>query len=562
MNIHKRHIFGAALVAFATPAALCARDLPQIRNGQLIVEGRPYLALGGELHNSSASSAEYMEPIWDKLQKLNVKTIVSTATWDDVEPQEGKFDFELVDAQIAQARKRDMRIVLIWFGAFKNATSVYAPTWVRTDLRRFPRALTGGRLKEAFTFPGAMPKPVLSVFSTELMNADRRAFAALMAHIAKADPDNRIIMVQVNNEVGLLGDSRDRSTLASAAWNGPVPLPLLDYLAAHRGSLRPELDELWARQGRRRSGTWPEVFGTDWRSDEVFMAWHFGRYVENMAAAGKKILALPMYTNAWLGPQESQPTAGMYPSGGPTKQVLDVWKAVAPSLDLLAPDIYVPNSKPVHADYHRADNPLFIPEAQFKVGDLFWALGNHAAIGFNPFGIEDGRVGNQISEAYAFLNPMFEVVTKAQAEHRIAGVLLEGGAPAVIQLGKYKITMRETGALLKQMLLDVGLQAPPPPPPLPSQVEPAMGPPAPGDSRPHGFIIDEGGGSFLILGTGFNATFEANGSPVEIDRIEEGKFSGNVWHAQRSLNGDERLAALPMDRLRLVRVRVIQPTGQ
>jgi beta-galactosidase GanA len=113
--------------------AASAEQLPAIKAGQLLVNGRGYLALGGELHNSSASDPEYMEPIWNKLEAMNVRTVLGTVSWEDFEPVEGSYDFRSIDAQIAQARRRNMRLVLIWFGAFKNASSTYAPTWVRRD---------------------------------------------------------------------------------------------------------------------------------------------------------------------------------------------------------------------------------------------------------------------------------------------------------------------------------------------------------------------------------------------------------------------------------------------
>ncbi|RZF59104.1 glycoside hydrolase [Sphingomonas populi] len=525
----------------------------------MLVDGKPFLAIGGELHNSSASSSEYMEPIWDKLQQMHVRTVVGTVSWEDFEPVEGTFDYAAVDAQIAQARRRDMRLVLIWFGAFKNASSTYAPSWVRRDVARFPRAVAQGEMKEAFTYAGAMPKPVLSVFSSRLMDADRAAFVVLMKHLAAVDTDHRVIMVQVNNESGLLRDSRDRSPLAEAAWKQPVPPALMRYLASHRGTLKPELDAVWARQNRRSAGTWAEVFGSDWQADEIFMAWHFGRYMEALAAAGKQALALPMYVNGWLGPQEGQPTAGRYPSGGPARRVLDIWKAAAPSLDLLAPDIYVPDAKPVLAAYDHAGNPLFVPEAQFKTGDLFWALGEHGALGYSVFGIEDGRIDGQLAQAYALLDPMAAVITRAQAERRIAGILLDDGKPAEIKLGGYTITVRETQSLLKQMLLDAGLQAPPAPPPLPSETEGPSSRPIPGDSRAFGLIIAEGDNSFLLIGKGFTADFSSGPDLVEVDHVEEGQFNESGWNAGRVINGDERLSIIPLDRIGSVRVRLLPP---
>lgn len=537
--------------------AIHAEPLPVIKDRQLLVDGKPYLALGGELHNSSASSPDYMRPIWDKLQAMHVRTVIGTASWEDCEPREGQFDFRTVDAQIAEARKRDMRLVLIWFGGFKNAASTYAPSWVRSDSHRFPRALAQGTMAEAFTYKGAMPKPVMSVFSPELLKADRKAFAALMHHLATVDNDHRVIMVQVNNETGLLRDSRDRSALAEIAWNAPVPVQLLKYLALHRGALKPELQAVWNRQGQRLSGTWAEVFGTDWQAEEVFMAWHFASYMEALAAAGKRELPLPMYVNGWLGPQEGQPIAGQYPSGGPARRVLDVWRAAAPSLDMLSPDIYAPNTKEVLADYDHAGNPLFVPEAQFRTGDVFWALGQHRTIGYSVFGIEDGRIDGQLAQAYAMLSGMDEVIAKAQAEGRIAGVLLDGDKPATIALGGYNIVVQDTMALLKQMLLDVGLQAPPAPPPMASETEGPGTRPAPGDSRAFGLIISERSDTFLIVGKGFTADFTKGTKLAEVDRVEEGHFDAQGWQPGRILNGDERLTVIPTDRIGAIRIKLM-----
>src|SRR4051794_27303956 len=187
-----------------------------------------------------------MQPIWDRLADAGIRTVIGAASWAQVEPVEATFDFSTVDAQIEQARARGMRLVLIWFGAFKNAASTYAPGWVRADSRRFPRAVAQGEKKGVFTYPGAMPKPVLTVFSSDLLDADRRAFVRLLQHLADVDPDHTVVMVQVQNEVGLLRDSRDRSPEAEAAWRSPVPQALFDHLLGAQGELRPELAALWA----------------------------------------------------------------------------------------------------------------------------------------------------------------------------------------------------------------------------------------------------------------------------------------------------------------------------
>src|SRR3954453_5451603 len=238
--------------------------LPETAGGtQLVVDGRPVLLLGGQLHNSTASTPTHRLPLWDRLAGTGIGTVIGTVSWAQVEPVEGTFDFGTVDAQLDEARARGLRLVLIWFGAFKNAASTYAPGWVRADLDRFPRAAVREGTRQVFTYPGAMPKPVLSVFGAQLLEADRRAFVRFLGNVRAVDPDHVVVMVQVENEVGLLRDSRDRSRLAEAAWRGPVPQALIDHLVEQQSRLRPELAVLWARQGIRKSGTWSEVFGDD-----------------------------------------------------------------------------------------------------------------------------------------------------------------------------------------------------------------------------------------------------------------------------------------------------------
>jgi beta-galactosidase GanA len=538
------------------------RPLPYFREAdagtQLVVDGRPVLLLGGQLHNSSGSSPSYMAPIWERVAAMGIRTVIGSASWAQVEPFEGVLDFTSVDAQMAQARARGLRLVLIWFGAFKNAASTYAPGWVRADVRRFPRAVVRAENAAAFSYPGAMPKPVLTVFSPELLEADRRAFVRLMGHLATADAEHVVALVQVENEVGVLQDSRDRSAAAEAAWRDEVPAALLDYLKRHREQLRPELAALWARQGHRQSGTWSQVFGDDWQADEVFMAWGFAGYVGALAAAGKAVKPLPMYANAWLGPQPGQPRAGTYPSGGPVGRVIDVWKAAAPALDLVAPDIYVPDVKPVLADYARPDNPLFVPESQFRTGSLFWALGHHRAIGFSVFGVDDARPGSRYGRACALLNSMEDVVTAAQAEGRIEGILLEEDETEQrFALGGYDVVARNARALLGQMLLDAGVAEPPAPPPPASETEGAAVGPTPADQRPFGLLIAEAPGQFLLVGQGVSLDFSCGADVVEVDFVEEGRFESGRWVPRRVLNGDERLFLLPADDVGVVRIRLL-----
>jgi hypothetical protein len=509
----------APLVSFAQSPAQptrkpAAAPLPQLKkNGaatQMMVDGKPFLMLAGELHNSSASSVEYMTPIWKKLAALNLNTVIGTVSWELLEPEEGKFDFSLVDYQIREARRHNMRLVLIWFATWKNAVASYVPLWVKKDLKRFPRVQKkdGVNAEE------------LSPLGDASLAADSKAFRALMRHIREADPQHTVIMMQVENESGVLGDSRDRSPLAEAAWNNAVPSALMQYLEAHKPDLLPELTEVWGANGFKTSGTWPEVFGNTEHAGEVFMAWYIGRYIGKVTEAGKAELKIPMYANAWLV-QNAKEMPGGYPSGGPVSRVMDIWKAAAPQLDLLAPDIYLPDFQGVCASYTRSGNVLFIPEARADVPNLFWALGRHAALGYSPFGIDSLNEDNPLGPAYKVLGSMIPVITKAQAEGRIVPVVQSDQRSQSVSLGGYKINVT----------------FPPARGPQPAQ-SPRPQPPA----RGFALILNTAPDEFLFAGSGISATFETDSPGPRIARIgfiDEGRFENGKWFPRRRINGDE-----------------------
>jgi hypothetical protein len=536
-------------IAVAAPSNAQTSEMPRIqKNGgaaQMFVDGRPFVMLGGELHNSSASSVEYMTPVWPKLTALRVNTVIGTVSWELVEPEEGKFDFSLVDYQIEQARQRNLRLVLIWFASWKNAASTYAPLWVKTNPQRFPRIQTKPRpdLKSPYAEFFSEPMPNLTPLGEESMAADANAFRHLMRHIREVDPQHTVIMMQVENETGLLLDSRDRSPLAEAAWSKPAPAELMSYLAKHKATLLPELLEVWGRNGYKTSGTWGEVFGTDNYADEIFMAWHVGRYVGRVVEAGKAELPLPMYVNAWLGPQPRMEQPGQYPSGGPVARVMDIWRAAAPAVDLFAPDIYVDDFKGTCALYHRSGNPLFIPEARALVGNLFWALGKHSAMGFSPFGIEDVDTDSQLAEAYGVLEGMLPQLAEAQADGKVMGILLEDQGVETALFGGYQITIGPAPARRR--------------PEAKAQAEPTSR--SPRDTRPYGMILATGPDEFVIIGSGLLLRFtDAGAQPkiVEIGSIDEGRFERGQWVPGRRLNGDEGLLILWPGRIGVLKVRL------
>jgi beta-galactosidase GanA len=486
-----------------------------------MVDGRPFLVLGGEVGNSVATTLESMKPVWPRLVKLNLNTVLVPAYWDLVEPREGEFDFALVDGLIKQARKHDLRLVFLWFGSWKNSMSCYTPGWVKTEQERFPRARRedGSGLE------------ILSPFSVANVEADARAFAAFMRHLREVDGRRHtVVMVQVENEIGMIPDARDRSTIADELYQQQVPQALMDYLVVHKQKLIPEFREVWEAAGGKRAGTWEEVFGPGAGTEEIFMAWHFARYANRVAAAGKAEYPLPMFVNAALVRPNYQP--GQYPSAGPLPHLMDVWRAGAPSIDYLAPDIYFPNFVEWCRKYHRAGNPLFIPETfrgSRSVAYLFYAIGQHDAIGVSPFAIDHitDPENQPLATSYDLLRQLTPIIQAHQGRGLMAGV-----APDV-SFDQSRVPPQQQ-VKLGNYTLNITFEQPAEPVDVPGLDS--------GQSLSGGLIIAEGLDEYLVAGTGLIITFAPNspGDPLAgIESVQEGRFVDGRWVITRWLGGDE-----------------------
>jgi beta-galactosidase GanA len=496
-------------------------SLPSLRRQgtatQLLVEGKPFLVLGGELSNSATSSLQHLEGIWAGLAKLQLNTVLAPVAWEQLEPVENRFDFSLVDGLLRQARARNVRVVLLWFGSWKNSMSSYAPAWVKRDQARFPRSRANGSGVE-----------ILSAFSDANLGADQKAFTALMRHLKAVDSAHTVVMVQVENEVGMLPTARDQSPEASARFEAPVPGLLVEYLSAKRSTLVPQLRALWEANGAKTSGNWPALFGRGPAGEEVFTAWFLARYVDAVAASGRAAYPLPLFANVALNRPGKLP--GEYPSGGPLPHLLDVWKAAAPSLDFLSPDIYFPNFSELAAKYARSDNPLFVPEANHarlpEVGaNAFLAFGEHQAFGFCPFSFDtlDAPENTRMAQAFDVLRQLTPTILEHQGEGRMRGfrppVTFEGAvddSPQTLRLGDFEF---------KVMFVD-------PWAPRAEQQTAAHG----------GLLIQLGPEEYLAAGSGFAlepSVVAGNGMRAGIDSIWEGRFVGERWVPGRLLNGDE-----------------------
>lgn len=514
------------------------------------------LLIGGQVHNSSSSSRESIAASFARAAEVNANVVLAPVSWAQFEPEEGRFDTTLVDAMLREARGRGLRLGILWFGAFKNATSVYAPSWVRADPDRFPRARIGEGGRQLFSYAGAMPKPVLSVFSETLRRRDGDAFHALLAHVTETDTEGTVVFVQVENEVGLLADSRDRSSLADAAWSDEVPPALLAHVAgAEAGSL---VLALWEKQGRPAHGTWAQVFGEDLGAEEVFMAWSFGAYVEHVAARGRQALNVPLTVNAWLGPQPGQDEPGQYPSGGPASRVLDVWRVAAPTIDLRCPDIYVDDAEAAMRTYAADGRPLFIPEMRPRVADVARAIGTFGALGVSTFGVDDLAAEGLIAGLFSYVKALAADIAIARAEGRLAAAVVEAGeVHASSSIGDLAIEVHDGARLFHEMLLDAGVDAPAHAPVLPDETLPGASVPAPADSRPFVLVIAERDDTLLVVGRGAMIDVRSGSGPLELDAVEELLVRDGSIVPGRVLNGDERLLVLPSERVGAARIRLL-----
>lgn len=515
----------------------------------LMVDDRPFIMLAGEVHNSNSSSPSYMEKIWDWAEELHMNTLLLPVTWEMTEPEEGKYCFDVADALIRQARSHSMRIVFLWFGAWKNAACYYAPEWVKKDTGRFFRA-EGIKGQRGTALKSGMPYTTLSAFSEETKRADAKAFAALLAHIRHVDEkESTVIAVQVENETGLLGSGRDHCDAADEAFQGPVPEGLNDYLKAHREDLCDAFRASWdEKKGKEKDAAWSDVFGS--MAEETFMAYYTASYVNAVAEAGKKAYPLPMTANCWL---DQGGAAGDYPSGGPTAKMLPVWKFAAPSIDILCPDIYVPYFAEVCREYTQGGNPLFIPECavhSYAGPREIYVIGHHHALCYSPFGFEEiGQPFNAVQGMLFGMDTSDEALKTPQDKdtYAVINAYLQELMP---YLGEAYGTERLQGTSSEcaEKTLHFG----------------SFDFHAVFESR---FLTGKNG-ACLVLKTGENAFYalvtgcmlsvssnEKDKPYTEYLLVEEGELCDGKWQPGRRLNGDET-AIMCFDDPTLLRIRV------
>ena len=551
----------AALVLLAASLAMFAQTpAPELVNDHgrhaLLVDGAPYLILGGQIGNSSAWPALLPE-VWPALEALHANAAAAPVYWEQIEPEPGQFDWTNVDALIDGARAHHLHLILLWFGTWKNGNDHYVPQWVKRDPGHFPRMINSA----------GTPLDDLSANSDANMDADRKAFAALMHHLAERDArEHTVLMMQVENESGGIGAARDFSPASNREFAGQVPQELVQALG-------------------RKAGNWAEVFPGN--ADEAFQAWHQARYVNAVAEAGKRELNIPFYCNVWVQyppselPERRIPIAGIgYPSGGPNQAMLPIWKVAAPSIDLIGPDVYSDSPGFVEnlmETYTRPDNPLWIPETgkSNNFAPFFFTALEHGAIGFSPFGIDwsgslpSGTVPAAHEANFALLGPMQRTVARLSFDGKIKTFLEVAGGKDQEKVfpGKAACSSSVEGALLDPARLanamvpieQAGTAATRAADACGDWVAEARfgfpqrdGQPAPGNETKAGRVLvaELGPDDFLVTGIGAAVFFHRPGLlpgiRAQILEAEEGYYtpgpepgSPEVWHRIRNLNGDE-----------------------
>lgn len=512
-------------LCFATQLAaqaIVSAPIPRVdRSGSrpvLIVDNAPYLLLGAQMNNSSAWPAT-MPQVWEALDMMQANTLEAPIYWESMEPQEGQFNFEQVDMLLHQARDHHRHLVLLWFGTWKNGSSSYAPQWVKQNPKRFPLT-QNGNAGSVFS---------LSPFADETLHADAAAFTALMLHLKQNDPQRTVIMVQVENETGIWGASRDRSKEADQLFHAPVPKTVQVAMGKVVGY-----------------GDWPANFGS--QAEEYFSAWAIARYIESIVTAGKKVYPLPMYVNAALKDPLHTPAAGSFESGAPSYDLLQLWHAVAPDLDGIEPDIYFPEPEKYQAvleQYSPAWNAFFVPETGNSTiyAHYFFTSLAHGAFGWSPFGIDTtGYVNYPLGAAkidHETLTPFalnYKIV--APMERELANWIREGRVYGTAESSTQHAT---TISFHPQMGATVPWKA------TVSYGQPAFysDKPAPGNMQPEGeaLIVVLNENEFLVSGSQCRVDF----APLDTDvhgkrmwlKVEEGQYEKGQWRSTRILNGDQ-----------------------
>ena len=515
----------SAFTAIALNAQVKERPIPQVikKDGRyaLMVDGAPYLMLGVQAHNSSGWPG-MLPKVWPAIEYLHANTLEIPIYWEQFEPKPGQFDYTVIDTIITQARAHGVRLDLLWFGTWKNGSQHYMPQWMKAEPERY------FHLTDKNGRPADSPSP----FATESLQADIKAFTAFMSHLKAFDTQRTVIIVQVENEAGCWGPVRDYGPAAQKVFEAPVPANVLKAMNVSPGGSSPN---------------WQQAFGVE--AEVNFHAWAVSTYLGKVAAAGKAVYPLPLYANAALRDPIKPGAPGSYESGGPTDNVIPIYKVAAPALDIVCPDIY--SSAPetylkVLELYHRDDNALFVPETSGSAGvsRFFFTVLGMQGIGFSPFGLDysvnappaagasraaldaatPGPTGDALfptAQNYRLIAPMMREIARLNFEGKLKTSVEETGKAAEpLQFGQWSATIAY-GATGRG-----GGRGTPPANPNPTG---------------RVLVAQLGDNQFLVTGLSVRVDFRPNGADKrrQFMRVDEGTYENGVFKFIRIMTGDE-----------------------
>lgn len=506
------------------------------------VNGSPFFSIGGQTNNSSAYDKEAMQRAFAGIEAMGMNTIAAPVYWETLEPEEGRYCFWQMDMIVEEARKRGLKAVLLWFGTWKNGASHYVPEWMKKDAATY---------RPVYTKSG-LPTTTLSPHCAAVLNKDKKAFIQLMTHLKEINKDETVLAVQVENEPGLLGTSRDYSVEADVLFHTEIPEEVRDWL-----EILPEgkIIDIYEEHGRSKKGDWQKTFG--FHASEIFSAYHFAKFVDEIAAEGKLVYPLPMYTNAWPREQGNRLAGIDFPSGGAATLVLDIWKKFAPHLDCLSPDIYYEDYFTYHElceAYKRPDNILYIPESKANESNgmhILRMIEDCELSSVHCFAVDSifDNTGSMKPECLDFkdtitiLKVMKPLLEKYQGTGKIKAVTQYAGMDMqFMDFGDYYGRVCYLNSIKDEPYL---------------HLDPWHNAPELLQNKAKGLIIYEGKGSFYLAGRGYKLELLQKSSIEEMTdvlysqkvfvtrniaylRVEEGELeSDGSFRTKRRRNGDE-----------------------
>lgn len=539
---------------------------------KMIVDGKPFIILGGELHNSTGSDKAAMQKIWKEMKDLHLNTVLAYAYWELLEPVEGQYNFELIDDMIEGAKKENMKVVLVWFGSWKSTSSSYVPAWVKTNPKRFER----------YTLQNGKTLEMLSAFNEENRNADAKAYVALMQHLKDFDKQHTVIMTQVENEPGCFENYRDFSPASQKAWQSPMPADMIAYLQKNKGKLFPALEKAWTANGNKTSGTWEEILGksTDqgefkFYTEELFMAYHYSKFINYITEKGKKVHNLPAFCNGWL-----YNNRGFYPHGTINPHVLDAYRAGGTALDFYSPNVYTIEYDELFKNYTLGGNTLFIPESLLLPAGALYSIGAYNSLGFAPFGIDGERMKSKenannlslLKSTYKTISQMTGTITQNYGSDKMKAVYLNPVKESQeLKMGDYRLiatSSRKGGFSIdfgKSLENEGKAKMPMGPPTTETKEDKAKSMPAgPFGPLPEdissAIIIQNTSDEFYAVGYGVKLHFELK-EGVKFEHlgylsIDEGYFENDKFVATKRWNGDEQKASLSGNQLTVLKIRL------